>query len=163
MEAQKSVFYQLPKSKGDNSRREIGRDFMGSVSYCLSQCGPYSLVLLERSGWWSASWLRKLSITILTIRIRKEIQTVTGTATYQQGATDSQCNLALKFAEGTLGNIFINVGLKIPSEMTICGTKGQIVILISGKQIVLIIQMLKATLSNGLNNSLVNLPMKSIM
>ena len=93
----------------------------------------------------------------------KEIQEVTGTATYQQGATDSQCNLALKFAEGTLGNIFINVGLKIPSEMTICGTKGQIVILISGKQIVLIIQMLKATLSNGLNNSLVNLRMKSIM
>ena len=34
----------------------------------------------------------------------------------------------MKFAEGTLGNIFINVGLKIPSEMTICGTKGQIVI-----------------------------------
>mgnify|MGYP003247230194 CR=1 FL=1 len=58
----------------------------------------------------------------------KEIQVITGTATYQQGATDSQCNLALKFAEGTLGNIFINVGLKIPSEMTIYGTKGQIVI-----------------------------------
>lgn len=72
MEAQKSVFLPITqKSKGDNSRREIGRDFMGSVSYCLSQCGPYSLVLLERSGWWSASWLRKLSITILTIRIRE--------------------------------------------------------------------------------------------
>lgn len=101
---------------------------MGSVSYCLSQCGSYSLVLLERSGWWSASWLRKLSITILTIRIRERDSRGYGTATYQQGATDSQCNLALKFAEGTLGNIFINVGLKIPSEMTICGTKGQIVI-----------------------------------
>ena len=49
---------------------------MGSVSYCLSQCGSYSLVLPREAGG-GASWLRKLSITILTIRIRKEIQEVT--------------------------------------------------------------------------------------
>ncbi len=101
---------------------------MGSVSYCLSQCGPYSLVLLREAGGGALHGSGSYPLQYLQYVLGKEIQTVTGTATYQQGATDSQCNLALKFAEGTLGNIFINVGLKIPSEMTICGTKGQIVI-----------------------------------
>lgn len=136
---------------------------MGSVSYCLSQCGSYSWFYSREAGGGALHGSGSYPLQYLQYVLGKEIQVITGTATYQQGATDSQCNLALKFAEGTLGNIFINVGLKIPSEMTIYGTKGQIVILISGKQIVLIIQMLKATLSNGLNNSLVNLPMKSIM
>lgn len=70
MEAQKSVF--LPITQKVKATIQEGR--LGEILWVQSvtaQCGPYSLVLLERSGWWSASWLRKLSITILTIRIRE--------------------------------------------------------------------------------------------
>ena len=154
MEAQKSVFYQLPKSKGDNSRRRLGEILWVQSVTAYPNVDHIPWFYSREAGGGALHGSGSYPLQYLQYVLGKEIQTVTGTATYQQGATDSQCNLALKFAEGTLGNIFINVGLKIPSEMTICGTKGQIVILISGKQIVLIIQMLKATLSNGLNNSL---------
>jgi predicted dehydrogenase len=54
------------------------------------------------------------------------LQQVTGTATLPVEGADNQCNLALQFAQGILGNVFITVNLALPSELVFYGTKGQI-------------------------------------
>lgn len=128
MEAQKSVFYQLPKSKGNDSRRGLGEILWVQSVTAYPNVDHIPWFYSREAGGGALHGSGSYPLQYLQYVLGKEIQVITGTATYQQGATDSQCNLALKFAEGTLGNIFINVGLKIPSEMTIYGTKGQIVI-----------------------------------
>ncbi|HGW6208537.1 TPA: Gfo/Idh/MocA family protein [Enterococcus faecalis] len=129
MEAQKSVF--LPITQKVKATIQEGR--LGEILWVQSVTAYPNVDHIpwfysREAGGGALHGSGSYPLQYLQYVLGKEIQTVTGTATYQQGATDSQCNLALKFAEGTLGNIFINVGLKIPSEMTICGTKGQIVI-----------------------------------
>ena len=129
MEAQKSVF--LPITQKVKATIQEGR--LGEILWVQSVTAYPNVDHIpwfysREAGGGALHGSGSYPLQYLQYVLGKEIQTVTGTATYQQGATDSQCNLALKFAEGTLGNILINVGLKIPSEMTICGTKGQIVI-----------------------------------
>ncbi|HHZ7163776.1 TPA: Gfo/Idh/MocA family protein [Enterococcus faecalis] len=129
MEAQKSVFLPITqKVKATIQEGGLGEILWVQSVTAYPNVDHIPWFYSREAGGGALHGSGSYPLQYLQYVLGKEIQAVTGTATYQQGATDSQCNLALKFAEGTLGNIFINVGLKIPSEMTICGTKGQIVI-----------------------------------
>ncbi len=108
MEAQKSVFLPITQKVKATIQEGDWERFYG-----FSQLLPHPNVdhipwfYSREAGGGALHGSGSYPLQYLQYVLGKEIQVITGTATYQQGATDSQCNLALKFAEGTLGNIFL--------------------------------------------------------
>lgn len=58
----------------------------------------------------------------------EKITSITGTSIMPAGESDLQTTLALQLGEGILASVFLTVELDLPSQMTIYGTKGKIVI-----------------------------------
>lgn len=58
----------------------------------------------------------------------EKITSITGTSVMPTGESDLQATLAIRLGEQILASVFLTVALDLPSQMTIYGTKGKIVI-----------------------------------
>lgn len=127
MEAQKSVF--LPISS--QVKEAIKTNKIGKVHW-LQSITAYPNVdhiswfhSLEAGGG-TIHGSGSYPIQYMQFLLDQPIKETSGSVTRQIGATDDQVNLALKFQNQTVANIFISVKLAIPSKMTIYGEKGRI-------------------------------------
>lgn len=127
MEAQKSVF--LPISI--QVKEAIKQNKIGKV-YWLQSVTTYPNVdhiswfhSLEAGGG-TLHGSGSYPLQYMQFLLDQTIEESNGSVTRQIGATDDQVNLALKFSDQTLANMFISVKLNIPSKMTVYGEKGRI-------------------------------------
>ncbi|MBO0438760.1 Gfo/Idh/MocA family protein [Candidatus Enterococcus ikei] len=127
MEAQKSVF--LPISL--QVKKAIQQNQIGDIRWIQSVTAYPSVDHI--------SWFHSLDagggalhgsgsypLQYMQFMLDQSIDEYHGSVTRKKGVTDDQVNLALKFQNQVLGNIFISVKLDIPSNLTIYGEKGRI-------------------------------------
>ncbi|WP_207694683.1 hypothetical protein DOK67_0000480 [Enterococcus sp. DIV0212c] len=127
MEAQKSVF--LPISL--QVKKAIQQNQIGDIRWIQSVTAYPSVDHI--------SWFHSLDagggalhgsgsypLQYMQFMLDQPIDEYHGSVTRKKGTTDDQVNLALKFQNQVLGNIFISVKLDIPSNLTIYGEKGRI-------------------------------------
>lgn len=129
MEAQKALF--LPITQLIKEAIQQGK--IGAVKYMRSVTSYPSVDhiswfhSLEAGGgalYGSGSYPLQYMIYVTNL----EIEEAAGTAVMKAGQTDSQFDMSLLFDEEVQGSIFITVNLDLPSQLTIYGEKGEIVI-----------------------------------
>lgn len=127
MEAQKSVFLPITLK----IKQAIKEGLIGDVQWIQSVTAYPNIDHIRwfhsiEAGGGTLHGSGSYPIQYMQFILGQSIQTLSGTATRPKGQTDTQCNLAVKFSEETLGTIFITVNLALPSELIIYGTKGKI-------------------------------------
>ncbi|MGX7245330.1 Gfo/Idh/MocA family protein [Enterococcus quebecensis] len=127
MEAQKSVF--LPISL--QVKKAIQQNKIGEVRFIQSVTAYPSVNHIRwfhslDAGGGTLHGSGSYPLQYMQFVLDQSIAEYYGSGTRNKGATDDQANIALKFQNQILGNVFISVKLDIPSKMTIYGEKGRI-------------------------------------
>ncbi|EOL49052.1 Gfo/Idh/MocA family protein [Enterococcus caccae] len=127
MEAQKSVF--LPISlqvKEAIKKNKIGQVYWVQAVTTYPSVDHISWFHSLEAGGGTLHGSGSYPIQYMQFLLDQPVEESSGCVTRKAGATDDQVNLALKFQNQTLANVFISVKLDIPSKMTIYGEKGRI-------------------------------------
>lgn len=127
MEAQKSVF--LPISL--QVKEVIQQNKIGKIHWLQSvtsypNADHISWFHSLEAGGGTLHGSGSYPLQYMQFILDQPITEYSGSVTRRKGETDDQVNLALKFQNQALGNIFISVKVDIPSKMTIYGELGRI-------------------------------------
>lgn len=127
MEAQKSVF--LPISL--QVKKAIQQNKIGEIRWLQSVTSYPNVDHISwfhslEAGGGTLHGSGSYPVQYMQFILNQPIVGYQGSSTRRKEETDSQVNLALKFQNQALGNIFISIQLDIPSKMIVYGEKGRI-------------------------------------
>lgn len=127
MEAQKSLFFPLTQK----IKTLIAEGVIGDIQYLdcrMTHLNAESIPWFKRleSGGGALYGSGSYPIEYFQYITGGKIEEVAGTALFQAGESDSQCDVSILFKEGFQGHLVISTLFDGPSELVVYGTKGRI-------------------------------------
>lgn len=130
MEAQKSVFLPITHQV----KQILQNDQLGAIQWIQSVTAYPNVNHIPwfhsiEAGGGALHGSGSYPLQYMQFILDQKIAAFSGVATIETDKTDDQCNVALKFNNQILGNLFITVRLDTQSKLTIFGERGRIEIL----------------------------------